>query len=632
LPLGQAAQPGHQIPVASQADDAPRITFGRTLITQDGRRLPVDESVAPILDDRGLVIGTVCALRDVSARVQAEQALRRSEERFRTAFDFAPMGMALVALDGCFLQGNAAMHTLLRCTGQQLLGLRQDDVTLAEEAGDEQERLHELRASSSPFVQFEKRFRAVDGHVFWAQVSVSLLKTDDAALCYLYQVHDLSARKEAEQALLQLAHVDALTGLHNRARMTDELQGWVLAAQRHGRRFAVLFMDLDLFKQANDQHGHAVGDEVLRCTAQRLRQGLRASDKVGRWGGDEFVALVADLPDLGHAVSVVRKLSAAFEAPMEIAGHRIPIGLSMGVALYPEDGSDADVLLRHADAALYRAKARGRGQAQFYSSEVCEQLQLRRAQGQALARALAEDRLHMQYRPVVSVQGDASRWLQASAHWTDGAGEVWGTAQLQRLANERGLDGELAAWQLRRACLDAAAWSDPQLAVAVPMAHCAWRSDRWLHTVAKTLADSGLAPQRLGLDIEAGALAQDGSARVSRLARLADLGVGLSLRLGCTDALRPDWLQRLRPVWLKLVPVASGAEAMAQANAAEDTDASQSLARTIPLLSGLAHGLGARLMLLADGDARALQTWREAGGEWVCSQLLEPGTSRSPPG
>ncbi len=350
------------------------VSFGRTLLAADGRRLPVDESVAAINAPDGQAMGWVHALRDVGARRASEAALRASEEKFRAVFDFAPVGMALISHDGRFLQGNAALQALLRCSPSSLTRLRHADVTLDEDAPDETARLADLLAGRVPHVQFERRYRNTAGGVLWALTSVSLLRSDTDAPCLLYQIQDLSAQKQAQQQLQHRAYHDDLTGLPNRALLRELTAGWIQSAQRHGTRFALVLSDLDRFKAANDRFGHAAGDDVLRATAQRLRHALRKSDVVGRLGGDEFAALLADVTLPEGVSTAVRKMALKVSAPVQHLQHAIDVGLSAGVAIYPQDATEVDALFRCADTALYRAKSLGRGRTCFFSEADEQQL------------------------------------------------------------------------------------------------------------------------------------------------------------------------------------------------------------------------------------------------------------------
>jgi diguanylate cyclase (GGDEF)-like protein/PAS domain S-box-containing protein len=361
-----AAAPG-ELPVARALRENTRVVagLGQHLLTADGEALPIAHCAAPIHDDAGRQIGAVVAVNVAGRHVAEYEALRQSEERFRAAFNFAPIGIALMSTDLRFLQANPAMCELLQRPAGPLAGLRRDDITHPEDCALEDAQLARLLRDEAPFVEYEKRFFTADGEPVWSLVSAAVLRRNGTPVCFIYQAHDMRSRKEAEQRLSALARTDALTGLANR-RHWREVADWQLeAARAGGRRLGVLFVDLDHFKQVNDQLGHAAGDLLLKLVAQRLRAAVRDGDLVARFGGDEFVVLIAELSSRADAAIVGRKLIEAISADFDLDGRPARVGLSVGAAVYPDDGTDARTLLQVADTALYTAKAQGRNQVRF---------------------------------------------------------------------------------------------------------------------------------------------------------------------------------------------------------------------------------------------------------------------------
>lgn len=536
---------------------ATELLLGRRLIGSDGQTTPVDASVAPIVADDGALLGSVCALRDVTGRVEAETLLRRSEERFRTAFDLAPVGMALVAIDGSFLQANAALLRLLRCDEGQVQQLRLQDITLPNEQHDEEARLRDLLSSRSPFLQFEKRYRAVNGQVLWALVSVSLLRRDEMAMCYLYQIHDISARKQTEQQLLAQAHRDELTGLPNRPALTQEMRRWLGHGYRRGRGFAVLFIDLDYFKQANDTYGHACGDQILQVAAQRMQGALRDSDLIGRWGGDEFVALIDNVASADDVASVARKLMAQFEAPILLERHgSATLGLSLGIALYPSDGEDAEVLLHRADEALYRAKAEGRGQLCFYAAGINTRLRQRYLRAQELNWAMDDMALRIVCPPPPRRLRGTLLHLPAALSWIDPAGRTWSEDEVRELAQESGLDQRLDEWLLRRVCTEAAAQGTEyaMTGISVRVSRQSLRAGTLPALIRHALDDSRLAPQRLCIEVSANLFGTEDSLLLRTLHDIQALQVGIAISDFGASPVSPQALQHLAPTLLCLSP------------------------------------------------------------------------------
>lgn len=345
----------------------PKMILGRTLITPDGHQVTVDLSSAPIRDEKGDVLGRVYSLKDVTPRAAAESMLRASEERFRAAFDFAPIGMALVTMDGRFIQGNKALQVLLKYIEVNLQELTVRSVTLPGEEDLLVEVLQGLLESNSPFVQIERRFRAVDGTTFWALVSASVLDNAEIPMCLLLQIHEVTDRKQSEQLMLQQAQTDALTGLFNKARFGDEIQRWAASSRRQNEQFAVVFMDLDNFKPINDTYGHTEGDLALVTVSQRLKKALRETDFLCRWGGDEFVALVRCNDKAADLTFICKKLQQEINSPLTLDRNvSASVTLSLGVSFFPTDSTDVDLLVKMADKALYRAKSDGKARFHFF--------------------------------------------------------------------------------------------------------------------------------------------------------------------------------------------------------------------------------------------------------------------------
>ena len=360
-----------ELPVHRALRDGTRVLagLGQHLLTSDGQALPIDHSASPIRDEHGCIIGAVIAVSEAKERVAAYEVLRQSEERFRAAFNFAPVGMALLSLDLRFLQVNPAMCEFLKCPVETLVDLHRDDVTQVDDRALEDAQLARLVAAEAPFVEFEKRFVDTGGASIWALASVTLLRRNGSPVCYLYQVHDLRKRKEAEERLSTLASTDSMTGLANRRRWREEAERQIDGARSAGRKLGVLFLDLDNFKQVNDRLGHAAGDQLLKIVAKRLREAVRDTDIVARFGGDEFAILLTDISSRLDAAAVANKLIAAVGEEFNLDGSGASVGLSVGVAIFPDDANDVRSLLQAADTALYEAKAQGRNRVEFFATQ-----------------------------------------------------------------------------------------------------------------------------------------------------------------------------------------------------------------------------------------------------------------------
>ena len=501
---------------------------GAQLLHRDGRKIYVDDSAAPIRSEDGRLLGAVMVFRDVSERIQQEQLLRESEERFYSAFAHAPSGMALVALDGRFLQANKALATLVGYDPGELLEITHTSLVHPDDREQEQTRLNLLLQGQAPSMQYELRYQYKDTrHTIWILASVSVLKENDEPTCYLYQIYDLTERKQTEYQLTQMAFYDALTGLANRSHMRDELERGIVLARRHNQKFAVVFMDLDRFKNINDSLGHEAGDELLKIVSQRLEQTLRESDCIARIGGDEFVLLLQNVQTAAGVVSVLEKLRNEIIRPMMLAGNEVFISPSMGISMFPDDGEDAATLLRNADSAMFAAKAEGRNRFHFFRPELAEQADDRLGMESALRRAQARAEFELHYQPIVRIDDGTIEGFETLLRWRRD-GRLVAAGEFIPVAEEIGLIQGLGEWVLREACRFAATWPQP-FTIHINCSAHQLKEETFTDTVAGALKDTGIDPGRVCLEITESVLMQHSETQLSRLARLKTLGIVMSI-------------------------------------------------------------------------------------------------------
>lgn len=324
-----------------------------------------------------------------------------------------------------------------------------------------------------------------------------------------------------------LARHDPLTGLPNRVLLRERLDR-ALARSWPMNRMSVLCVDLDHFKEVNDTLGHPIGDDLLRAVAGRLSACVRENDTVARLGGDEFVVLLPDGLGRRRAETLARRLIDAVSTAFEIRGHRITIGASVGVAIAPDDGDHAEPLLANADLALYRAKAQGRGTACFFEPEMDALAEARRKLERDLRDVVQAERFELHYQPEVDTRTGAIVGFEALLRWNRPGHGVVAAADFIALIEETGLIAGVDDWVIGRACADAAVWPEP-VRVAVNLSPTAFRSQTLVGAVARALADSGLAPARLELEIGEAVLRRDGERALATLHQLRALGVRIAL-------------------------------------------------------------------------------------------------------
>lgn len=307
----------------------------------------------------------------VKARRESERALRESEERFRNTLEHAPIGIMVASLNGRFIEVNQAICDLLGYSREELLKLSFMDITHPDDKEKTRENVRKLLDGEIGVYKLEKLYVRKDGSPVWGQVTASLLRDSSGApLNFIGQVEDISERKRHQEEIRRLAYYDALTELPNRRLQMNRLEQALVQAKRHGRSLAVMFLDLDRFKEINDTLGHDVGDELLRIMAARLETCVRGGDTVSRQGGDEFVIVLPEIARQQDATLVAEKILKLLSDPVAIQGRGMKITTSIGIAVYPDDcADDATSLMKKADIAMYRAKEAGRNTFRFYSAE-----------------------------------------------------------------------------------------------------------------------------------------------------------------------------------------------------------------------------------------------------------------------
>ncbi len=344
---------------------------------------------------------------------------------------------------------------------------------------------------------------------------------------YVATHEDVTERRQIEQRLAHMAHHDALTGLPNRSRLRQRLDQ-ALAEAAGDRHCAVLCVDLDRFKDVNDTLGHPVGDRLLQAVAGRLGRHLPSVDILARLGGDEFAIVQSSSEMPGDAVLLAARLIRDLSEPYGIDGHRIIVGASVGIACAPQDGSDPDLLLRNADLALYCAKAEGRGRFRTFEPRMDADAQRRRTLELELRHALSAEQFALVYQPLVAVQSGRITGLEALLRWHHPERGCISPADFIPCAEDTGLIVPIGEWVLHRACTEAAGWPGA-LKVAVNLSAIQFRNAGLYDAVRLALRRSGLAPERLELEITESALIADWETTIAVLEQIKRLGVKVSM-------------------------------------------------------------------------------------------------------
>lgn len=343
----------------------------------------------------------------------------------------------------------------------------------------------------------------------------------------LVVIEDVSQERTAQAKVEFLAHNDPLTGLANRARFGSELEA-AIERSHEAQRVVVYCLDLDRFKAVNDTLGHAAGDALLKQVAGRIKASIRGSDVVARLGGDEFAILQADISSDDNSDAVAERLVRALEAPFDIDGHRIQIGTSIGIAIAPQNATTASDLLKLADIALYQAKANGRNTYCYFEAGMDERMRKRRELENDLRLAVTNREFELHYQPLFDLATNSIVGCEALMRWRHATRGLVSPADFIPLAEETGLIKKIGAWALAQACTDAAAWPE-QMFVAVNLSAVQFAGNDLVGDVKTALAITGLAAERLELEITESIILHDTEAILTTLRALKDLGAKISM-------------------------------------------------------------------------------------------------------
>ncbi|HZH91438.1 MAG TPA: EAL domain-containing protein [Pyrinomonadaceae bacterium] len=472
----------------------------------------------------------------VLAAANTNNAQAAEEDRFRNAFDFAAIGMALVSSEGRWLQVNRALCKILGYSEREMIVtdfltvIHPDDLSVAVEA------IKRLRKGNSSIDQCEVRFQHKSGHKVWGLWSASLAGGSHAASTPLvFQIQDITDRKRAEEQLQHEAMHDVMTGLPNRAMFIDHLELAIARAQRNeARKFAVLYIDLDRFKVINDSLGHSVGDQLLKEVAVRLWKCVRAGDTVARLGGDEFVLLLEDIYEEDEAIEVAERIKVELAAPFTLNAREVFITVSVGVASSWTSYHQAEGLIRDADAAMYRAKSLGKNRHEIYDSAMHAQVNDLLQMETALRMAVERNELVVYYQSIVDLETFKISGFEALVRWNHPERGFISPANFIPLAEETGLIVDIGEWVLRDACRQMERWqkifpSDPPLFVSVNLSSKQFIQSDLIQRVTRIIEETKINPEGLKLEITESAVMDNVETATQMLKNLRALGIKLSI-------------------------------------------------------------------------------------------------------
>lgn len=487
---------------------------------------------APVMNDLGEIVGLVGIGRNITLRREAELALRESEERFRSLTELSSdwywelgADLTIVEFEDANEKSGYQRDQVIGKTLQNLPGTE----TLSESWLQ-----YEAQVSARvPFRDLELRFINEEGQVRYLSLAglPAFTKTGEFR-GYRGIGRDITERKVSEERIQYLATHDSLTSLPNRFMFSNILRIALESARRHTRKLAVLFIDLDRFKNINDTLGHEAGDILLKEMATRLKHCLRASDIVGRLGGDEFVILIPEVEDVEQIAKVAQKLLTATVTPVTILGQECRVTASLGICFYPDDAQDEQTLMKNADIAMYRAKDEGKNNYQFYSPNIEARSLERLALENNLRMALERNEFFLHYQAKRDLKTGEIAGVEALVRWQHPELGVVSPAQFIPLAEETGLIVLIGRWVIKTACAQNVAWLKqglPPLCMAVNLSVRQFFDDSLIADVAMALEESGMRPELLEMEITEGMVMQDAERAIRILTAIKALGVRLAI-------------------------------------------------------------------------------------------------------
>jgi diguanylate cyclase (GGDEF)-like protein/PAS domain S-box-containing protein len=513
------------------ASSVPKMNFEFDL-TLDGAHRTTITSKLPFTDSDGTVIGVLGSYTDVTDRKRSDLALRLQSRALDASVNAILITGPVTGGGNLIEYVNPAFKRITGYDPAEVIG---QDCRLLQRDDRDQEGLESIRlglAANREVSAVLRNYRK-DGALFWNQLFIAPVPNADGQTTHhIGIINDVTELIRYQEQLEYQANYDSLTRLPNRNLLRDRLQHALIAAQRREQGVAVVFIDLDGFKNVNDSLGHSVGDRLLGVVAERLARCARASDTVARHGGDEFVIVMTDTVDEQSLIAWMERVRVSISEPVWLDGTELYVGCSMGASLFPQDGHDAETLLKKADVAMYRAKDLGRNTFQFFQPEMNANASARMNMERRLRRALRDNEFLLHYQPQVDIVTGRIVGMEALVRWRDPEVGLVPPSSFIPVAEESGLIGQLTEWVLREACGQNKAWQDeglPPARVSVNLSAREFHQRNIAQLVTRVLEETGLAPKYLELELTESTIMRNAEEAVTMLTDLHALGIGLAI-------------------------------------------------------------------------------------------------------
>ena len=499
-------------------------------LTKTGSVLDVSLSVSPIKDSTGLITGASAIARDITLRKRAEEQLKLQS----AVLEAAANAIVITDFEGTIVWANHAFTTMTGYSKEEVL---RKNLRLLKSGEQPESYYAELWStiSSGKVWQGEIVNRRKDGTTYTEEMTITPVSRDvgnPADRYFIAIKQDITKRKRAEERVQYLAYYDALTGLPNRTLLQDRLAKALAGARRRKDKVAILFLDLDRFKDINDSLGHSVADLLLQEVAERLKTWAREQDTVARVGGDEFLIVLTGVKDVADAAVATERIVNLMTAEFVVQSHSLSIDCSVGISIFPEHGADGETLIKNADAAMYSAKENGRNRFQFFTEDMNAQVVERLTLENSLRLALDKKELFLVYQPQMDIATGRITGLEALLRWQHPDLGLVPPDRFIRIAENSGLIVPIGEWVVRTACRQARKWQDeglPAVSVAVNVSAVQFRQEGFCELIRRALHETGLAPQYLELELTESLLLANADLMLSVVQELKAMGVTLAI-------------------------------------------------------------------------------------------------------
>ena len=511
--------------------DSDGYEMNKRFIRKDGSIVMANVDVKCVRREDGKVQYFVAMIRDITDQENQKAEILAARSQLQATLDAIPDLLFELDLEGRCHAYHSAHTGLPTFHSEELLGKNISDVlspSAAEVVVSALREANEQGLSSGRQLELQ-----LPQGTFWYELSVSRKDADPGlAPRFIVIARDTTERKTTERHILNLAHYDALTGLPNRALLADRMKVAIKRAARVLGRIAVLFVDLDRFKPINDSLGHEVGDRLLQDVAERMQAAIRSVDTVSRVGGDEFVVLLGEIETAEDAARVAEKIIFTLSRPYHIEEHELSLTASIGICIYPDNGSDPGILIRNADASMYTAKQSGRNRYQFYSEDMTARALERLSLERDLRGAVERGEMFLVYQPQIELETRNVIGAEVLLRWRHATQGLISPQRFIPVAEDSGMILGIGEWALYHACEQARHWRDRDVldvCISVNVSAVQFRQADFVDVVKRTLKKSGLSPDRLELELTESVVMQGVEPALEKLRQLAALGVKVAI-------------------------------------------------------------------------------------------------------